>query len=167
MSDGSDAAEALAPPSVTAPAGDGSAAAAMSDGSCASSPGFKTLPAPDPCKLFSNAISSLLAMVFLPQKFAFQHRERFHALGRILAQCAVPAHPPDVMLFEQRQAFRADEGPRALRQQHGSARPNRPLVFALVSRQKAAAALLFQAILSALVALPRGLVRELKLEGDY
>jgi len=105
-------------------------------------------------------------MVFLPQKFAFQHRERFHALCRIPAQIAIPAHAPDVMLLEQRQALRPDEGLRTLRQQHRSARPNWPLFPALVLRQIAATALLFQALLSAFVALPRGLVRELKLEGD-
>jgi len=105
-------------------------------------------------------------MVFLPQKFAFQHRERFHALCRISAQIAASAQPPDVMLLEQRQAFGTDEGLRTFRQQHRSARPNRPFVPAVAVGQKSAAALLLQAFLPAFVALPRGLVRELKLEGD-
>ncbi|MBI2686416.1 MAG: hypothetical protein HYX27_08875 [Acidobacteria bacterium] len=105
-------------------------------------------------------------MIVLPQKFAFQHRERLDALGWIVPQISLSPQPPDMMLFEQSQARRPDEGLRTLRQQHRAAGPYRPLGSALVLRQISAAALLFQALRSAFVALPRGLVRELELEGD-
>ncbi|HEU0123421.1 MAG TPA: hypothetical protein VFQ91_23025 [Bryobacteraceae bacterium] len=72
-----------------------------------------------------------------------------------------------MMLFKHCQAGWTYERLRALRQQHWSSRPHRALWTSFRFRQKAAAALLFQAVATALVALPRGLVRELELEGDY
>jgi hypothetical protein len=70
------------------------------------------------------------------------------------------------MFLKNRHAAGAHQRHRALRRDDRSSRPNGPLGATLGARQKAAPALSFQALLPALVALPRGLVGELEMKGD-
>src|SRR5262245_3425246 len=78
-----------------------------------------------------------------------------------------PQLPPHVILLDPRQALRCDHRRRAPVRRDSLPRPDNLLGRLDRGRQPSAAPLELQAVLPATVALPPGLVRMLKVKGDY
>jgi len=108
----------------------------------------------------------VLAIVVLVCYHLLQDYESFYLPCAQLVEGQPPETPAHEELFNQRFAFRRDVRSRAGIQNRGLADPHRRQAGVFGDTQPSTSPSRFQAGVSALVALPTGLVGELKMEGD-